>query len=427
MNPRIRTRIEQKVRRFALRLENHVHYREHGGMLEFIGGGKMGQDLNTAQRKKPAPLVSSDEDLHALIDTVPDAMVVSDRNGVIIGFSRGAEAMFGYSESDVAGKNVTLLMPAEDDEKHDQYIKRYIETGEPRIIGIGQVTTARRKNGHVFSINLNIGELTIGGQKTFVAHIHDLTEKRQTEQKLHTLLDELAHVTRIASMGSLASSLAHELNQPLTAVANYANAARNLLSDPNEGNLASAREAMDECVAQSIRAGQIIQRLREFVRQKDIGNEISSLKRLIKEASSLALMNGDGQGVEFETDLNSDVDVIMVDPVQIQQVVVNLLRNALEAMLETPTRHLKVASKPHSDDFVEVVVSDSGPGMTEDVSKRLFEPFNSTKPYGMGLGLSISRDLVNAHGGRIWAEPSTLGGTAVHFTLPLADLGDENG
>lgn len=385
----------------------------------------MSRTTDSTEDLEPPALIGSTKQLHALIDTVPDGMVVIDETGAITSFSQGAEEMFGYVEAEVLGKNVGLLMPPPDRESHDRHIQRYLATGEKHIIGVGQVTTAKHREGHTFPINLAIGELIISGKKTFVGHIRDLTEKQQNENKLHRLLDELAHITRISSMGSLASSLAHELNQPLTAVANYAHSARDLLKEPSQENVDLAREALDECAEQAIRAGQIVQRLREFIRHGETGRQIASLRRLVKEASALALMNGDGRGVDFETSLDAELDQILVDQVQVQQIVLNLLRNALEAMLHSQKRQLRVTSFRHSEDFVRVVVSDSGPGMNAQVASRLFEAFNTNKPDGMGLGLSICRDLVQSHGGKIWTEPSELGGTAMHFTLPLAKVGEE--
>ncbi|WP_234990060.1 sensor histidine kinase [Altererythrobacter xiamenensis] len=377
-------------------------------------------------RTKPFLSGRKEEELHALIDTVPDAMVLIDQAGAIRSFSRGAEAMFGFDEAEVLGENVSMLMPSPDRENHDGYIRHYLATAEKRIIGIGRITTARHRNGNTFPINLSIGEVKIDGTQGFIGFIRDLTEKQQTERELHGLQADLAHVSRISSMGSLATSLAHELNQPLTAVANYANAARDLLDEPKAEDLALAREAMEHCAEQAIRAGKIVHRLRDFISRGDTERQIASLRRLTQEASALALMNGDGRGVDFETALDDSVDAVLVDPIQVQQVILNLLRNALEAMREVDHKQLSVSSSRYDESFVHVSVSDSGPGLEPQVADRLFHPFNSTKPGGMGIGLSICHDIITAHDGKIWVEPSDFGGTAFHFTLPLAQIGEES-
>jgi two-component system sensor kinase FixL len=377
-------------------------------------------------REKPNLKHLGHDELHALIDTVPDAMVVIDARGAIKAFSKGAETTFGYSESEVLNEDVSLLMPSPDRQLHDNYVNRYLETGEKRVIGTGRATTARHRDGSTFPIKLFIGELKLEGTVGFIAFIRDLTESEETQRELHTLQAELAHVSRISSMGSLATSLAHELNQPLTAVANYAQSARDLLNDPSGDHVTLAREAMDECARQALRAGQIVHRMRDFISRGETERRISSLQRLVQEASALALMNGDGKGVDFATDLDPAFDEVLVDPVQIQQVVLNLLRNALEAMMDVRHKQLRVISKPHGKQFVQLTVADSGPGIEPKIAERLFHPFNSSKSSGMGVGLSICHSIITAHDGKIWVGPSELGGTAFHLTIPLANFGENN-
>ncbi len=365
------------------------------------------------------------EGLHALIDTVPDAMIVIDTEGKILSFSKGAARMFGYAEGEVFGENISMLMPSPDRERHDRYIARYLETGERRIIGIGRVTTARARDGSTFPIDLSVSELTVGGRKFFTGFIRDLTSNRETEQQMHSLQAELAHVSRISAMGTLATSIAHELNQPLTAITNYVETARDLLDRPTPENLGNIREALRETAAETVRAGQIVQRLRNFISRGEAIREFTSLARVVKEASALALINGDGRDVDFDSVLDPDHDRVLVDGVQIQQVLVNLIRNALEAMHDSPIKQLTITSQPYADDMVLVMVSDSGPGLDHHVAQRLFHPFISTKASGMGLGLSICQTIINAHDGQIWAKPSAMGGTDFCFTLIGAGSGDD--
>lgn len=369
------------------------------------------------------------EDLHALIDTVPDAMIVIDTAGQILSFSKGAEQMFGYSAADLVGENVSVLMPSPDRERHDDYLAHYLQTGERRIIGIGRVTTARARDGATFPVDLSVGEVDLGDKKVFAGFIRDLTDSKRTEQQIHSLQADLAHVSRISSMGTLATSIAHELNQPLTAITNYVEAARDLLDEPTTENIAHVREALTESAAETIRAGQIVQRLRDFISRGETTREIVSLARVVKEATALALINGDARDVDFEVILDAEEDLVLVDPVQIQQVLVNLIRNALEAMEESPTKKLVVSSQSDSENMVMVTVtiSDSGPGLDQHVAEHLFHPFVSTKVNGMGLGLSICHTIINAHSGKIWAEPSPLGGTDFHFTLISAKGDTDDG
>lgn len=359
--------------------------------------------------------------LRSILQTAPDAIVVIDPKGFMLSFSASAERMFGYSEEEVLGENVSILMPSPDRERHDNYLLRYMTTGERRIIGIGRVLTARHRDGATFPIELSVGEARIGNERVFTGFIRDLTERQQAELRIHDLQSELAHVSRVSAMGTLATSLAHELNQPLTAIANYVETANDLLEHPDAEVIATVREALAECATQSVRAGQIVRRLRDFISRGETERRIESLQRLVTEASALALVGAGEHALEVDVRLDPAADRVLVDRIQIQQVVLNLMRNAIEAMIGSPVRRLQITSEQESHGFIRITVADSGPGLAEDVAQHLFEPFRSTKATGMGLGLSISATIIAAHGGRIWAEPSKLGGTAFHFTVVDAD------
>jgi len=373
-------------------------------------------------RARSAAIFAQEAHLRSILETVPDAMVVIDERGRILSFSAAAERMFGYSEDDIMGENVSVLMPSPDRERHDGYLERYLSTGERRIIGIGRVLTARHRDGASFPIELSVGEAKIGRDRVFTGFIRDLTERQQVELRVHDLQSELAHVSRVSAMGTLATSLAHELNQPLTAIANYVETARDLLENvPDEETLTIIREALSECAAQSVRAGQIVRRLRDFISRGETERRIESLQRLITEASALALVGAGGQDLEVDVRLDPIADRVLVDRIQIQQVLLNLIRNAIEAMADQSGPRLLIYSEKEADGFIRITVADNGPGLSAEIADRLFEPFRSTKETGMGLGLSISATIVSAHGGRIWAEPSKLGGTAFHFTVIDAD------
>ena len=355
--------------------------------------------------------------LDSILETVPDAMIVIDERGLILSFSAAAERMFEYSEAELLGENISTLMPSPDRERHDQYLESYLATGERRIIGIGRITTARRRSGAAFPIDLHVGEARAGAEKVYTGFIRDLTERQATQRRLHDLQAQLAHVGRVTAMGTLATALAHELNQPLTAIANYVEAARDLLQDPREEVLQAVREALSECATQSVRAGQIVRRLRDYISRGEVDRKPESLRQLISEASVLAMIGAGERGVEIEVALDPSCDTVLVDRIQIQQVILNLVRNAFEAMEELAHRRLQISSLRERSGKIRVTISDSGPGLDPELAEGLFQPFNSTKIEGMGLGLSICRTIVHGHAGRIWAEPSNLGGTAFHLTL----------
>lgn len=357
--------------------------------------------------------------LRSILATVPDAMIVIDEQGTILSFSAAAEKMFGFSEAEVLGENVSMLMPSPDRERHDGYLESYRRTGERKIIGIGRVTSARHRDGYTFPIELAIGEALLGDKRIFTGFIHDITHRQQTELRLRDLQAGLAHVGRVSEMGMLASSLAHELNQPLTAVANYCETARDLLaSPPDPDTLVMLREALDDAAQQAIRAGQIVKRLRDFISHGETERKIESLPRLVSEANALALVGSREHGIEVQIQLDPKAEQVFVDRIQIQQVVVNLIRNAIDSMVEGPVRSLSIRTDLEPGQFVRISIEDSGSGISEAVAPQLFQAFVTSKRSGMGIGLSICRTIVEAHGGRIWFEPAPDSGTIFHFTLP---------
>ncbi len=380
-----------------------------------------------ADHPAPTTLASlSEAHLRSILSTVQDAMVVIDARGTILSFSAAAERMFGYGEADVLGENVSMLMPSPDRERHDGYLVRYRQTGERRIIGIGRVTTARRRDGSTFPIELAVGEARAGDDRIFTGFIRDLTERQRTQRRLQDLQMELGHVSRVSAMGTLAAALAHELNQPLSAISTYMEASRDLLdAEPTPEIVGMLREAFTDTAAQAIRAGQIVRRLRDFIARGEAERRVESLYKLVIEANALAMAGGGDRGVDVLLELDPAGDAVLVDRIQVQQVFLNLVRNAIEAMEGCAVKKLEIRSAREGD-CVRVTVADSGPGLDEDIGSRLFEPFQSTKDAGMGLGLSICRTMIEAQGGRIWAEPSPLGGTAFHFTLVAGDE-DANG
>lgn len=349
-------------------------------------------------------------------------MVVIDEKGTILSFSAAAERMFGYSESEIIAENVRMLMPSPDRERHDQYLVNYLTTGKRKIIGVGRVTTALHRDGNTFPIELSVGEAWLGERRIFTGFIRDLTERQQTLLRLQDLQSELAHVGRVSEMGTLASSLAHELNQPLTAVASYCESARDLLDDePNPDTLAMVKEALDEAAQQAIRAGQIVRRLRDFMSTGETERHVESLQRLINEANALALVGSREHGIDVQLELDPSADCVLVDRIQIQQVLVNLIRNAIDAMLDSKVRCLALRTARDGKGLIEVTIEDTGSGISESIAAQLFQPFVTSKQNGMGIGLSICRTIIEAHGGRIWFEPRANGGTAFHFTVPSGE------
>jgi two-component system sensor kinase FixL len=358
--------------------------------------------------------------LRSVLDTVPDAMVVIDDKGIMQSFSSAAERLFGYRAAEVVGRNVSMLMPAPYSEQHDGYIARYLRTGERRIIGVGRVVVAQRKDGTAFPIELSVGEVHVIGRRLFTGFIRDLTERQERENRLQEIHNELIHISRLSEMGQMASTIAHEINQPLAAVNNYINASLRLLESDRPDAIEKAKEIAQKAGDQTFRAAKIIQRLRLFLRKGETERRAEPIRRLIEEASALALIGAKSRDVDARFDFPDDVYPVVVDRVQIQQVLVNLIRNAVEAMSGHPVRRVTVSFRPRADGMLEVAVIDTGPGLPGIVKERLFEPFVTTKTHGMGIGLSICRSIVQAHGGELWAEANPAGGTVFRFSLPMA-------
>ncbi|MBB3965883.1 PAS domain-containing sensor histidine kinase [Rhizobium metallidurans] len=355
--------------------------------------------------------------LKSILATVPDAMIVIDSRGAIQSFSAAAEKLFGYGAGEIIGRNVKLLMPSPYRDLHDGYLERYAATGEKRIIGVGRIAVGLRKNGSTFPMELSVGEMHSGGGRFFTGFIRDLSERQETEARLQELQTELIHISRLSAMGEMASALAHELNQPLTAINSYLNGSRRMMEGRQGEQDEMIREALKHAAGQALRAGEIIRRLREFVGRGETGKQIHDLRKLIEEAAALALVGAKEKGVRVVFDLDGAWTNVLADKVQVQQVLLNLIRNALEAMTSSSERVLRISTQAHAEGLVRISVSDSGAGLDPDIAQNLFKPFHTTKPTGMGVGLSLSKTLVEAHGGRIWAEPVDKGGTIFSFTL----------
>jgi two-component system sensor kinase FixL len=360
-----------------------------------------------------------DSHLQSIVDTVLDAMVVIDSAGIMHSFNASAVRQFGYSPAEAIGQNVSMLMPGPYREQHDGYLDRYLTTGEKRIIGIDRVVVGRRKDGSTFPMKLAVGEMRRGDAIYFTGFIRDLTEREQSAAMLDQARSELARLARLNELGEMASTLAHELNQPLSAIANYVQGSRRML-DRLEGEVPpTLRGALDETAKQALRAGDIIRHLREFVTRGDTDKAPEDVKHLIEEAGALALVGSRERGIKSVFDFSDAEGPVLADRVQIQQVLINLMRNAMEAMKDSERKELTVRTRPTPNGRMEVEVEDTGPGIADDIAPNLFQPFVTSKANGMGIGLSISRRIIESHGGELTVARNPAGGATFTFSLPL--------
>ncbi|MGB8363430.1 MAG: sensor histidine kinase [Rhizomicrobium sp.] len=357
----------------------------------------------------------------ALIAVAVDGIIVIDERGTVKIYNEACERLFGYRREEVVDHGLDLLIPGARQSEHTGYISRYVATGQKHIIGIGREVLGRRKDGSTFPMYISVGEGRLDSTRIFVGIVHDISERKARERRIEELQRDLRHVTRLSAMGQLASAIAHELNQPLTASLNYANAAQRVLADLDGDAASLARDATEKAGTQIARAGEIIRRLREFVGKREQSRGPIDINHTVGEAIALGLIGAVGAAIPVETEFDPGLPPVLADRVQIQQVLINLMLNAVDAMQGMEQPKLRITTSRQSDGAIRIGVVDNGVGMSDETRRSLFQPFVTTKPNGIGMGLSICRTIVETHGGRLWAETAPERGTIFYFTLPAAD------
>lgn len=340
--------------------------------------------------------------LEPVLDAMLESMIVIDQRGTIETCNRASTRMFGYEKDELIGRNISCLMSGPDEQRHDTYLERYKKTGKKRIIGKGREVQARRKDGSSFPADIAVGEVGSGETKRFVGLIRDLTVQREVEEEALRQREEMVNVSRLSMMGEMAAAMAHELNQPLTAIANYAAASRRLL-DMGEEGIGDVREALEEIVSQAHRAGEVIQRTRGFTKSVDDSRTETTLREVWNEIRSLAELDTKANNIRLICNIPKDLPQIEVDSIQIQQVMLNLIRNAVDAMADTEPeeREIQVTAKMTAPHQIRLEVRDNGTGIDEEAAKDVFNAFYTTKSAGMGMGLAICRTIIRSHGGEL--------------------------
>lgn len=364
-------------------------------------------------------------ELQALLDACVDAIVIIDHRGLVNTFNAAACRIFGYQSDEVLGHNVSMLMSAADSHQHDEYLRRYLSSGEAQVIGVGREVVARRRDGSEFPVSLAVGCVAGAEPPRFVGLLHDLTSRRHQEQQrrkaeeaVREARERLTHVARLSTLGELTTGLAHELNQPLTAIATYARAAERMAGQgPAQHD--EVVNALRQIAAQALRAGEIIKRLRALVRNRQTQVELLDLNGVVRDLVVLAESDARVNNVHLELELSPDLPPVLGDAIQLQQVMLNLLRNAIDAVCaESSTARTILLRTSVVSEGVELCVFDSGPGIDPGIRERLFEAFATTKPEGTGLGLAISRSIVESHRGHLKWRANRPRGSCFYFTLP---------
>lgn len=356
----------------------------------------------------------------AVVDTAVEAVITIDMHGCIETFNRSAQEMFGYRFFEVAGRNVSMLMPDPYASEHDGYIRNYLDTHIPRIIGTGREVRARRKDGTIFPIHLSVSEVAFHPVRKFVGLIRDMSQQHAAERAAREHLEQLAHVDRLNMLGEMATGIAHEINQPLTAISLFSQAGKRLL---DAGNVERLPDIFDKLSQHAERAGAIIERMQTMAKRGESARQTVDCNALIIEIAELAEAEARLRDIEIAVLSTRDLPAVDVDAVQIQQVALNLLRNGMEAMRVVECirgNTITVTTGLRDNGDVEIRVIDSGCGVADDIAERLFTPFSTTKDSGMGMGLSLSRTIIMAHGGQLDFHNNTDGGATFYFTLPPA-------
>lgn len=384
------------------------------------GGQQTGQSIAAERR------------FRLVVEAAPSGMVMVDRTGAIVMVNAQAERMFGYSRDELLGQSVETLVPTRYRRHHPGLREAFHNEPRARPMGAGRELYALRKDGSEFPVEIGLTPIETDEGLMVLSSVVDITERktaevalRESERRLQELHAELLHVSRLSAMGQMAAMVAHELNQPLTAISNYMEAVSTMLGRGGELPLPRLRAAVSRAGEQAVRAGQIIQQLRGFVSRGDTEKRIEPVSPLVKEAADLVLLGTKQKGIRIRLEDRVQGAVVLADKIQIQQVLLNLLRNAAEAIAEQDRRDITLVAE-RDDGMVRISVVDHGPGLPEEVRARLFQPFVSTKKTGMGVGLSICQNIITAHDGRLWAEPNPDGGTIFRLTLPAAPNGEQS-
>ncbi len=360
----------------------------------------------------------SEARLLSVLDTAVDGIVVIDERARVLVFNKACETLFGYEAESVVGRNISVLMPPDYAAGHDAAVGHYQRTGEKRIIGIGREVRARHADGTVFPIELSVGEAKTPEGPQYIGIMRDLRPRKAVEQRLAQLQAQLVQMARVNAMDEMGAAVAHELNQPLTAVMLYLQALARKLRSGGEAEVDQAvLEILGKASREAERAGSIIQKMRQFIEKREPERQPVDIRRLIDEALEVTLLGNDGAAVEVVRDEMPDQPALEADPIQIQQILINLIRNGIEAVKSRDERWIRIATRT-ADGRLLVEVEDSGAGIPGETVRNLFKAFSTSKKTGLGLGLAISRSIAQNHGGDLLVEPGG-GGRGATFVLSL--------
>jgi len=373
-------------------------------------------------------LKQAEDELHssyafsdAVVNSMVEAVITIDEHGIIKSFNFAAQTMFGYNDDEVKDRNITLLMPTKFGKHHNQYLAQHLKTKKTHIIGVGRELVAKHKNGTVFPIHLSVSEIKNHTNTMFVGLIRDITQQRALEEQARLHTEQLAHTERVNALGEMAAGIAHEINQPLTAISLFSQTAKNF---SEKGQFDRLPDIFEKLSLHARRAGAVIERMQQMTRKGKRSKELINCNLLVLDVTKLAESEARLHNIAIQTIMCKEQVDVFVDRVQIQQVVLNLLRNGMEAM--QPSEHNAIITlkiQLNTNKYIEISVTDTGAGLSDEMREKLFQPFSSTKKHGTGIGLSISKSIVEEHGGHIHFCDNKPTGAIFMFTLPTHDRG----
>lgn len=418
--------VSQSGKEYVLTWHNMERRDKSGNIAGTLSSGIDITERVIKERQTQEALLLAQRKCQAILDNAIEAIIGTDMKGNIISFNNAAEVMFGYLSGEILGQNIRQLMPAPHRQNHDGFMHHYLTTGEAKIIGSGRELTAVKKDGSSFPIHICVTDTIIENEHIFTGLLRDLSKQKAVEQQLqeketenHQHRERLAHIARVATLGEITAGIAHEVNQPLAAIATYAQSARRL-TNRDTGDIDELNYVLEQIERQAVRASQVIQRIRDLAKLGHSCRNVVQINDIIEDSLTLIAAEANAKQVALVCKLGADLPAVHVDAIQIQQVLLNLILNALQSMdmTQVSQRSITISSACTTDMDIRVTVSDTGSGISKEHRDQLFIPFFTTRKNGMGIGLSICRTLITAHGGSLNIGKPKPKGSEFYFILP---------
>ena len=377
------------------------------------------EDASTALRNHLTELMRAEERFRQIFEAAPSAMVMVSEDGRIVLANVQVEKVFGYGRAELVGQPLETLIPERFRVEHSTHRKHFAGAPRTRAMGAGRELFGRRKDGSEVPVEIGLYPIRTAEGLFVVASVIDITERQKVEAETQELRQELAYMSRVATMGELTAAIVHELGQPLTAILTNARAGLRAIA-AGTADVKDVHDILEDIVADNHRAGQVIQNIRSLFRKEDVQHSPLELNQVINDVVRMILRDAESRRVAIVPDLAPGGLWVSGDRIQLQQVILNLALNAFDAMagVTDRPRRLTLRTRLLGRNRVQVDVVDTGSGIADEKLGSIFKPFITSKAGGMGVGLSVSRSIIDAHEGPLWAENGSEGGAIFHIVLP---------